>query len=180
MIITVCDTETTGLTSSDKVIQIAYVNVDTAQDFKIVKAYNQYIDHNISYMPEGAYKAHGITVEFLKQNGKKPVDVADETYVDLCHSIFAGYNVAFDVRMLESFFQSTFYSDFHVFKKLDVMLRKETLVNSLKRYKIRDSIISAIVNANFKSTFNKAHDASWDVIATYLLMRRCKDEIFGM
>lgn len=64
------DVETTGLSPiEDYIIQLAMVKFDS-QTFKQIDSRNWYIEPAHAYeITPGAHDAHGLTKEFLKENG---------------------------------------------------------------------------------------------------------------
>lgn len=184
MLKVVLDTETTGLSASfDKLIELSYIIVDTDQKSKIVKSYSSFINHpDLKYMPEGAFKVHGISIEKLRECGKSPQEVADETFKDLCRAVILGYNVSFDIGFLETFFASTGYSDMFMITDSECVMRaynqrykraKQTV--ALERLNMPTSAVDAITKKSFPELENgrsMAHDSRWDIHATYIIAKR--------
>lgn len=95
------DVETTGIsTQTDKVIQLSAVKFDT--DFNIIDTFDHYIlPTGVWHMSEGAFNVHGISEQFLRENGKFLKDIADEflAFIDGCDLLSYNGN-KFDIKML--------------------------------------------------------------------------------
>ena len=124
----ICDTEGTGLfrhhnmvdgvkvtARSDepgqpRMAEFAMVEVDA--DFNVLSTYQQYVIPNLwldadgnlmSKMPEEAFNVHGLSMDFLRANGK-PVDEALDRYVDAVERglILVGFNQQHDGRQIRA------------------------------------------------------------------------------
>lgn len=153
------DVETTGLSfKDDYVIQLAAVKFDT--DFNEVDVFNHYIiphakNWNIS---EEAFGKHGLTKEFIVENGEHITDIGSEflAFIDGCDLL--SYNgKGFDVKMLLKDLRGVglslditkvFYDSF----LLEVKLNPRSLDAVYKRYTGKD--------------IESAHNALFDVYAT--------------
>jgi DNA polymerase-3 subunit epsilon len=95
------DVETTGIsTKNDKVIQLSAVKFDT--DFNVVAEFDNYIlPTGVWHMSEGAFNVHGISEEFLKENGRPLKDVGNEflEFIDGCDLLSYNGN-KFDIKIL--------------------------------------------------------------------------------
>lgn len=94
------DTETSGLTAGDKVIQLAYtVTYDGTEVYK----YAEYVAWDRISIHWAAKKVHGISETKLRTHGVKPEDVFSDfdKIVNICDMIIA-YNAPFDRRMMLS------------------------------------------------------------------------------
>ena len=97
------DTETSGMGSSDKVIQLAYICRYTVGDLcEEVFTYNEYIDWPGISIHWAAKKIHGISSKTLKEYGLT-VESVFKTFnlVSKVIDHLVAYNVAFDRRMIE-------------------------------------------------------------------------------
>lgn len=90
------DTETTGTNVlKDEIIQIyatEIINGEQGKDFYY------YLKNTISV--GNSYEVHGLTDEFLKDNGKDPAEVLFELKQFINNDIVVGHNVMFDVSMI--------------------------------------------------------------------------------
>lgn len=152
------DVETTGLSfTTDYIIQIAAVKFDT--EFNIIDSMKYMVKPIKDFeIAEGAQEKHGITKEFVLENGTDLKIVAEEflKFIDGCDML--SYNgKSFDVRMISKDFASVglpfdinrvFYDSL----LLESKLQPRTLEAVYKRYTGNDLI--------------DAHDALADVLAT--------------
>lgn len=175
MILTFYDTETTGLdTYRDDILQIAYIRYDTAER-KFVSAGKMHLwEPNYRY---GAEHIHHITKEFLEA---LPLEEMPAKYQKL-HSIFhracvIGFNNdSYDDNILSNFLKR--HSVEPVFdRSYDVRTmyckkhntRKGKLTEVCEMYGITPEVISAMQKSMF-GVETGAHDATYDVTATYML-----------
>lgn len=176
----VLDTETTGFLAGDtKVIQLAYLVYNPVSN-QIVKAENFFINYpELTYMPEGAYNVHHISIDFLRQNGLPPCEVADKAYKDLQSSFGIGHNIdAFDYPFISRLYNYCGYPDFSFHRTYDTLTLskiqypggKHRLGDMLNRCGISTSLVDIITQSVFPGHQSQgAHDACWDVVATYFL-----------
>lgn len=152
------DVETTGLSfTTDYIIQIAAVKFDN--EFNIIDSMKYMVkpikDFEIAV---GAQEKHGITKEFVLENGTDLKNVAEEflKFIEGCDML--SYNgKSFDVRMISKDFASVGLSFdinrvFYDSLLLETKLQPRTLEAVYKRYTGNDLI--------------DAHDALADVLAT--------------
>lgn len=94
------DTETSGVSHSDKVIQLAYIV--TYAGTKVFE-YSEYIAWENISIHWGAKKIHGISERKLQSDGLSPECVFKvfDAVCNLCDTIIA-YNAPFDQRMMKS------------------------------------------------------------------------------
>ncbi len=92
----ILDTETTGIDNHAELVEISLIDTTGA------------VVYNDLVMPDGRIPAdasaiHGLTRETLAQAGAKPWSQHQERVVELLRSaaVLCGYNLPFDVRMLE-------------------------------------------------------------------------------
>lgn len=176
MYFVVLDTETGDKRIPSQVLQISYVIVDS-RDFSIKKAVNKYIKYPVYHITPGAAKVNGLSEEFLNEHGEAATDVADELYTDLRQSSVCGYNVRFDIGCLTNFFVTNGYPTFSFATSRDCMLHREKLIVAAKRHLIVDSLVKYLTKHHFGDTFNRPHDATFDVIQTMLLAKRLRKEL---
>lgn len=152
------DVETTGLSfTSDYIIQIAAVKID--KDFNIIDEMKYLVKPIKDFeIAEGALEKHGLTKEFILENGEDLKTVAEKfiKFSDGCDML--SYNGrGFDIRMISKEFASVgiefninrvFFDSF----LLEQKLFPRTLDVVYKRYTGKDLI--------------DAHDALADVKAT--------------
>ena len=103
---TICfDTETTGVdTDNDRIITCF---MRSKNGDKVVFERNWVIDPGVE-VPEEAAAVHGMSTEWVRENGRKDVQTAlDEIYSELRNHaqdgyVVTGYNSSFDLSILES------------------------------------------------------------------------------
>ena len=95
------DVETTGISiQNDKIIQLSAVKFD--KDFNIIDTFDHYIlPTGEWHMSAGAFNVHGISEQFIMENGKFLKDIAQEflDFIDGCDLLSYNGN-KFDIRML--------------------------------------------------------------------------------
>lgn len=153
------DVETTGLdTSKDYVIQLSGVKFD--KDFNILGEFNEYVipPHRDWEIAEGAFEKHGLTKEFIKENGRYIYDVGVEflNFIDDCDLLSYNGN-RFDVKMLSKDLklvdlQFDLNRTFFDALALEAKLQPRTLDTIYKKYTGKD--------------LENAHNALYDVKAT--------------
>lgn len=152
------DVETTGLSfTTDYIIQIAAVKFDT--DFNIIDKMKHLVKPIKEFeIAPGALEKHGITKEFILENGEDFKTIAEKftEFIDGCDMLsYNGKN--FDVRMISKDFASVgirFDIDrvFYDSMLLESILNPRTLAATYKRYT--------------GEVLVDAHDALADVLAT--------------
>ena len=153
------DVETTGLdTNKDYVIQLSAVKFDN--DFNIISEMNEYVlpSNNDWEIAEGAFEKHGLTKEFIKENGRYIYDVGVEflNFIDDCNMLSYNGN-RFDVKMLSKDLklvdlQFDLNRTFFDALALEAKLQPRTLDAIYKKYTGKD--------------LENAHNALYDVKAT--------------
>lgn len=99
------DTETTGVRRDEDRIITAFISLRDGDE--IVSEHSWVIDPGIE-IPEEASNVHGMTTEWVRENGRKDVSTAIEEIVhelsEAAHAgyVITGYNNSFDLAMLES------------------------------------------------------------------------------
>lgn len=98
----VFDTETTGLTSNDEVVQIAAI--EYVKGVK-TRTFSVYLRPSVPLNPEAA-AVNGLTDEFLREHGHEPKEVL-EHFVDFVgeNCLLVAHNLPFDLRMIEQGFK---------------------------------------------------------------------------
>lgn len=193
----IIDTETTGLNvDTCKCIQVAYIIYDTLSK-SIVKTYNAFLLHpGLDVMPESAFNVHKISADYLKQNGKPFIDVADEIFPDIQKGILIGHNILrYDYYVLDRLLYTSFYPlskkrgtdgrnhSLEAYDILDTLAEsknkfpggRHSLGEMINRLKIPIPVIDITTSSFFPGYDAKtrgAHDARWDVCATYFLAEK--------
>lgn len=106
--VVVFDTETTGLTSEDDVVQLAYIVMNKG---KVITEKSVYLKNQVPINGTQAQQVNGITDEYLATHGEEP-DVVLMEFRDLLNSIIeqdkkvllVAHNLAFDAKMLNIMF----------------------------------------------------------------------------
>ena len=176
MYFVVLDTETGDKRIPSQVLQIAYVVVDS-KDFSVVKAVNKYIKYPVYHITPEAAKINGLSETFLNEYGEEATLVADELYSDLRQSSVCGYNIRFDIGCLTNFFMLNGYPTFSFATSRDCKIHREKLVVAAQRHMIVDSLVRYLTAKYFGNTFNRPHDATFDVIQTMLLAKKLRKEL---
>jgi DNA helicase-2/ATP-dependent DNA helicase PcrA len=155
--IVVLDTETTGTdVLRDEIIQIYAIEVVNGQPGK---EFHYYIKNTI---PVGASaEVHGLTDEFLQENGREPQEVLRELKDFVADDITVGHNVNFDLSMIteNSRRMGLDFSFADYYDTLDISRR---MVES-HNYKL--TTLAALFNLS-----TATHDARDDVLATVDLL----------
>lgn len=96
------DTETTGLTEKDEVVQIAAIEYVNG---KQTRTFTAYLRPSIPLNPE-AGAVNGLTDDFLKENGEAPKEVL-EKFVEFVgeNCLLVAHNLPFDLRMIQQGFK---------------------------------------------------------------------------
>lgn len=100
--ITVFDTETTGLRpGTDQIVELAALRLEKGQ---VCGAFHRYLRNTVPV--EDSRYIHGLSDDFLAQNGQDPSGVLREFLAFSSGSLLVGHNVRFDLRMLRTYGQS--------------------------------------------------------------------------
>ena len=94
------DVETSGLsTKDDFILQLSAVKFNP-ETFEILGERNWYVNPMRKYeISEGAFAAHGITKEFIEENGRPMYEVAPE-FLEFCKDCdFLSYIKTFSLRV---------------------------------------------------------------------------------
>lgn len=151
----VLDTETTGIGYKDEVVELAAVRV---RDFVIVDQFQTYIIPTVSISKE-AQAVHGLSLSFLKENGRNAKDVFSEFRDWLGDTHITGHNVMFDKGKIEGhgnkvgvkFNLNVLFDTLQISRRFMVM-ENHKLDNIVDRLDLRKGL--------------KSHSALDDVIAT--------------
>jgi len=156
------DTETTGFSNNDVVLQLSYVIFN---DYEILKSYNQYIKINPNIKITNSY-IHGITKETCA-NGICIIDVLERYTYDLkyCKAI-VGHNIHFDIRMLKNEFNRLKLNT----NVMDLIKCEDTMTLHGKRIKLSELYLNL-----FNEPMSNAHNAYYDVLATYKIYKKLKN-----
>jgi len=182
--IRIFDIETSGFDGyRDCVAEVAWVEVDTSDPkWPITNSGHYYVNNpGLKVMPEGAFNVHGLSAQFLKNNGITFEEARVKIFKDLARQNVLGYNIKFDVRFLTAKFYKTLYEPYFSFDEaIDIMPIAKRVMKVKSGYKLTDALIyfnisNDITDMLTKKYFNyespKAHNAGWDVIATYRLAK---------
>ena len=160
------DTETTGIDKKlDHIVQLSAIKFDS-ETFEEVGVFNEYIipcgaDFNMSPV---AQELHGLSKEFIKENGKYLKEVGRDfiNFIDGCDILSYNGNT-FDIGFIEKDFTEVgYYIDWSKYKSIDSFaieceLNPRKLGNVYKKYTGKD--------------LDGAHDALADVRATIEVFR---------
>lgn len=164
------DVETTGLSpTEDYIIQLAMVKINS-KTLEEVDRRMWYIEPAHSYeITQGAFEAHGITKEFLKENGVSMKDIAPEIIQFVEDADYLTYNGNhFDVKFI--------YKDLALFG-FEFPMEDKVFYDAFSLYKkYHPSTLSAIYKNYTGRELEGAHDAFTDVKATIEVFKCIKDE----
>jgi DNA polymerase III epsilon subunit-like protein len=156
------DTETTGFSNNDIVLQLSYI---VFNDYEILKTYNQYVKINPTVKITNS-SIHGITKEICA-NGVCIEDVIQRYISDLkyCKAII-GHNIHFDIRMLKNELNRLKISTIII----DNIKNEDTMTLHGKRIKLSELYLKL-----FNEPMMNAHNALYDVLATYKIYKKLKN-----
>jgi len=156
------DTETTGFSNNDIVLQLSYIIFN---DYEILKSYNQYVKINPTHKITNSY-IHGITKETCA-NGSCITDVLERYINDLkyCKTII-GHNIHFDIRMLKNEFNRLKINT----NPMDIIKNEDTMTLHGSRIKLGELYLKL-----FNEPMPNAHNAYYDVLATYKIYKKLKN-----
>lgn len=150
----VLDTETTGISNLDEVIQVAGFKV---QNYEITDTFQRYIIPKVPIHPQ-ALAIHGITKRFLDERGESASVVFKDLMAFIGNLPIAGHNVAFDKRKIEA----------HAYKigmKIDLKICFDTLLLSKKFMNLASHRLEHILDTFELREGLKSHDAMDDSTA---------------
>lgn len=177
------DTETTGLTKSDKVVQICAIKLRPENgNYKVAEQMNIYINPEMP-MPKEAEAVHGLSNEFLNgfPNAKGRREEITGFFGDITQKVIGGYNVGFDIKMMKRLYETEYGLAFDPGDVIDglVMARelftrdmiRKALINQvpleeqedLKEHAMRLGYVTKFLGI---TADGKLHDASTDILVT--------------
>lgn len=160
----ILDTETTGISKRDEVIEVGAVHVKNGE---IINRFHHYIIPTVS-ISKGAQDVHGLSISFLKKNGKN----ANAVYYELLKFIrrlpIVCHNVPFDKRLLDQHSKK-------IGVKLELNSGFDTLDLARKMLQnVPSNKLTDLIDVfNLRGGLN-SHSAMDDVIATYRLWKVLK------
>lgn len=157
------DTETTGFANSDVVLQVSYI---VFNKYDILKEYNRIVKINPKIIIKNSF-IHGITNQICNNDGILMCNIINDLLNDIKISkSIIGHNIKFDLRMLKNEFIRNKY-DVLI---LDSLKIEDTMDLGIKKYgkKIK---LSELYKLEFNKEMENAHNAYYDVIATYKIYK---------
>lgn len=165
------DTETTGLGSSDVVLQLAYIA--TNADGRELLYQNALFAHDFEFgIHPDAAKVNGLTVERVKANGYAPRTVVQilQKMPTLMQTMYViGHNVSFDIRLLR---QTCDRYGLALPSTINTICTKSSksvreFVGAMdKNGRVKAPSLAELHRHLFGEDFDGAHDALADVRAT--------------
>lgn len=160
----VVDVETTGLNrTNDRMVEIAILEV---LDGNIVDRYQTLANPGIP-IPLGAYRVHGISDADVA-SAPKAESIAADIAERLRGKPVVGHNITFDLAFIETAFRSAGINESLLY--IDTLSFSRKLFPNFPNYKLQNLLILLNIEKD------EAHRALGDVISTYRLFERCKDE----
>ena len=158
------DTETTGFSNKDIILQLAYVLFNNNE---ILKSYNQIIKIDPKFKITNSY-IHHINNDKCARLGIPLNESLDKFIYDLkyCKSII-GHNINFDIRMLKNEF-CRLKLDCKIIESIN---HEDTMSLSIKKYGKKNKL-GELYKLEFNEEFENAHNAFYDVMATYKIYKR--------
>jgi DNA polymerase III epsilon subunit-like protein len=154
------DTETTGFSNNDLILQIAYI---VFNEYEIIKTFNQIIKINTLFKIKNSF-IHGINNLICEKNGICIIDALNRLNNDIkyCNSII-GHNTIFDIRMLKNeYLRNKIDCTNFISKKIE-----DTMTIYGKRIKLGELYFKL-----FNNHMENAHNAIYDVLATYKIYNK--------
>ena len=157
------DTETTGVSNEDEVIQVAAILVDPV-DFQILDRFETLVKADRPIHPK-AQEVHGISAEMLQDKPTMQQVWQDSTLSGWVQqsSVVLGHNVVFDIRMLKHPAISTM-------SVVDTLPIVRTLFPTWRNHKL-GTCVEYLELPEFK-----AHDALADVEVTAKILQRLSQD----
>jgi len=155
--VVVFDTETTGMSNGDEIVQIAAVEyVDGLRS----KTLNLYVVPTCEISPE-AEAVHGLSRAFLEANGISPCEALERFFAFVGQgALLVGHNVPFDFRMLRNACARFAHAvDLESFAFCDTLRLAKRLVPGLPCYSLSTLIVA------LKLDGRNTHDALDDTLA---------------
>ena len=91
------DTETTGFSNSDKIVEIACIEIENG---KVGSSFHRYVNPTIG-IPDRAFNVHGLSKEFLSDKPKFK-SIADDFLEFIGDSTLVIHNASYDLRMINN------------------------------------------------------------------------------
>ena len=91
------DTETTGFSNSDKIVEIACIEI---VDGQIGNSFHRYVNPTIE-IPDRAFDVHGLSREFLEEKPKFKT-IANDFLSFVGDSVFVIHNASYDLSMINN------------------------------------------------------------------------------
>jgi len=159
------DTETTGFSNNDIILQLSYI---VFNDCEILKTYDQLVKINPKVKITNS-SIHGITNDKCEKDGICINDILDRFIKDInyCKSII-GHNISFDIRMLRNEFVRNNKEFFIVESKII----EDTMTLSGGRIKL-----GVLYEKLFNEKMENAHNAYYDVLATYKVYKKLLNKV---
>lgn len=159
------DVETTGLsTKDDFIIQLSALKFNP-ETFETIEEKNWYVKPIHKYeISDGAFDAHGLTKEFIEENGRPMAEVANEflEFVEDCD--FLSYNGnGFDIRII--------YKDFKLVG-FEFPMDREFYDSYMMDVKMNPRNLSALYKRMTGKELDGAHNAMNDVRATVEIFQK--------
>lgn len=152
----VLDAETTGIKNTDEVIEVAAIKVE---NYKIVDQYQAYIIPTIK-IPQESINVHGITNEFIRENGRDGRVVFQELEHFIGDLGCVGHNVSFDKKKIE------YHSKKIIGYSVKINIIFDTLQISRRLMQMPDHKLENIINRLNLREGLRSHSALDDVVAT--------------
>ena len=164
------DCETTGLSSKDDyIIQLSAVKFDP-KTFETLGERDWYVKPIHKYtIADGAFMAHGLTKEFIEENGRPITEVADEflEFIEGCD--FLGYNSnGFDIKMI--------YKDFQLVGK-ELPMDRMFYDSYFMDVKMNPRTLSALYTRTTGKTLEGAHNSLNDAKATIEIFQKQMEKL---
>ena len=159
------DTETTGFSNNDLILQLSYI---VFNDCEILKTYDQLVKINPKVKITNSF-IHGITNDKCEKDGICINDILDRLIKDIhyCKSII-GHNISFDIRML----RNEFIRNNKEFVLVESKLIEDTMTLSGGRIKL-----GVLYEKLFNEKMENAHNAYYDVLATYKVYKKLLNKV---
>ncbi len=180
------DCETTGLNPEvDQIIQFAYILTD--MDFNEISSGETYVrfEKPDEFWSPEAERVHGITLEFLKENGISQEELRDLIISALGSEglppIPAGHNIQFDLNFLRNLFPRWMFRNLLDYHPLDSMTLAQAINFQARKTKgkwLFPSVNLSTVCRVLKIDPGKAHDAISDVRASMAVYQKLNNFIF--
>jgi len=155
--VVVFDTETTGMSNDDEIVQIAAAEYDGGE---LTRTLNLYVAPTCEINPH-AEEAHGLSRDFLDANGISPADALEQFFDFLGQDAYlVGHNVHFDLRMLRNECRKFNYvADVEAIAHCDTIALAKQLVPGQPSYSLGNLIAALGVEGE------NSHDALDDTLA---------------